>query len=88
MNSMQEVEPLEEWIGKNAFGLGCEIATHLKVFGVEGDDCESLLRLIFTSVRQWSEGKIEEGKEGKRLILHNYSQTMYKYEDFFTFEQD
>jgi hypothetical protein len=48
-------ETLDEWIGKNAFGLGCEIATHLKVYGIEEDDCESCLRVIFTSIRQWSE---------------------------------
>jgi hypothetical protein len=54
MGKESEVDTLEDWIGKNAFGLGCDIATHLKVFGIEGDDCESLLRLIFTSIRQWS----------------------------------
>jgi hypothetical protein len=50
-------ETLDEWIGKNAFGLGCEIATHLKVYGLVEDDCESCLRVIFTSIRQWSEQK-------------------------------
>ena len=57
MGKESEVDILEDWIGKNALGLGCDIATHLKVFGVDGDDCESLLRLIFTSIRQWSETK-------------------------------
>jgi hypothetical protein len=50
-------ETLEEWIGKNAFGLGCDIATHLKVYGLVEDDCASCLRMIFTSIRQWSEQK-------------------------------
>lgn len=46
---------LEEWIGKNAFGLGCELATILK----RDADIEVELREIFTAIRNWYEGKIE-----------------------------
>jgi hypothetical protein len=46
---------LDEWVGKYAFGLGAEISTHLSVCDIHGDDREFLLRMIFTSIRQWHE---------------------------------
>jgi len=49
------VEPkdinLEEWVGQEAFGLGCEISTILAEFAVE--DRQDCLRRILTAICNW-----------------------------------
>ena len=48
---------LEEWIGKEAFGLGCEVSTILAEFSVE--DREDCLRRLLTAIRNWQATKKE-----------------------------
>lgn len=42
---------LDEWVGREAFGLGCEISTILAEFTVE--DREACLRRLMTAIRNW-----------------------------------
>lgn len=53
---------LEEWIGKEAFGLGCEISTILAEFSVE--DRKACLRRLLTAIRNWQAVKQEENRTG------------------------
>lgn len=49
---------LDEWVGKEAFGLGCEISTLLAEFSVV-EDREACLRRIMTAIRNWQATKKE-----------------------------
>ena len=42
---------LDEWVGREAFGLGCEISTILAELTVE--DREAYLRRLMTAIRNW-----------------------------------
>ena len=48
---------LDEWVGKEAFGLGCEVSTILAAFSVE--DREACLRRLMTAIRNWQATKKE-----------------------------
>lgn len=49
---------LEEWIDfKQMEDLRKELKTHLKVFGIEGEDQDSLTRLFFISLRNYFQDK-------------------------------
>lgn len=51
------VPTLDEWVDKNAADLKPEIECHIKVMAGElsKEDQDSLVRLIFISIRQWRE---------------------------------
>ena len=52
---------LDEWVGKNAIGLGASISVHIsEIVKISHEDKEMLLRCIMTSIRQWEENKNDE----------------------------
>jgi hypothetical protein len=52
-----EKKTIDEWVGQNAFGLGCSISATLDTYGVSKKDREDCLRVIMTVIRQWEEDK-------------------------------
>lgn len=42
---------LDEWVGKEAFGLGCEVSTILAEFSAI--DREACLRRLMAAIRNW-----------------------------------
>lgn len=45
---------LDEWVGREAFGLGCEISS---ILGEEFRSKEECLRRLLAAIRSWYEGK-------------------------------
>jgi len=52
---------LDEWVAKNALGLGIDLSVHLSEY-VPGEEREPLLRLLLISIRQWAENRDAEAE--------------------------